>query len=1327
MAERNWGLIQSGEVFEALVTAIIFFNDPSTVLLGRPGVDGGQDAKSGDGRIVYQAKFHKAGAARLALTDAKKEFNKIKEYRLFGHERYEQWKDASEWVLVTNSAFNPSDDEQFKNQIVPMFASIGLKASYWERARLDIFLDTFVDLDNSYFGRSIRSFLSLGEAKLKLQEELGFVGRSLMPNFVGRDDEMEDFGAFLESDSLFFVFHGAGGIGKTRLLYESGLLALQKMKWQVLWANVATMENTSAWFTTVVPEKPTLLLIDEPESDKLLRLIMEQVGRKVGRAAGWKVAISVRSHKDPVLRFLSDAKIRSSVKFLLVKALPTVSSVEMCEGLLRSGNLGAETDSWIEHASKQIAQNFSSHPIWISIAVSVLERDGNLTRLPKATSDLMELYYDELVIGLSSEVVALINYVALIGVVNSDQNDAIELICKEIGVSEEELYANMSTLVKRGLIVRRGANQRLYEIKPDVVRDFIVRRWLVRSEGKSDLSDNAVFLMQGLIGGVLGNRFSMMQRNILFALVRAERVLVDSGVKISFLRMIYEAVKRALPGLDARERISIVEILTDIASFSPRYALLLSRTLRNDTAQTARALNLFREELLTQEKVVMALGWFVFHAAIGAEDPELQRGILIELLELSVFESDALRKTKNTAVNDGKRAKSLLDRVLVGGPEFLSEFDDAVSMLVEELFERYEKYELQRDIISEVFNCLVAVRRHQSWFENNLFNSRVVFIHRKGVAWSTRDRVVKSARDILAGGSKDLALRTSLWGVLSSAHSAINQCRLGAEDDEHGFVSDLLEDLCWVKSFLDIASSVLTFDEISAARKIWQWHVEFETVDEILALSKDLEEFYIGTELAGEFDQLFKFDVDYECLEQRVEAKASELAKLNSSTDIVQFIDRALCYLGVGGNLNSLDSVAYHIGRFSEGSGAVESFMDLYLKDVVNLTYTRFASCIAQQAVRVTLNNDRVLGFERLLDTLNKCARNDEKVALLKGCYSFAWRGLADVLPGEHEFLRESFDCFNESETQPLFFTIVGWGFDYDWEGYKTVLYAALMATPVGIRKSCLEELFRCVYAVLRDVKLVEAPKDLNIWMFFLITQISNLENDGQLDWLIKEILKITGEVPLGELSFALAFREKVESNLTESKFKAVDYSRRISKYVEKVSERNFGDETCRSAVVDLVELMSTCGGSLSYYFPSVLNDVDPLGLIVPEAIMEKFVAELADNEAYNFKRVARIYKIGSVAWKKLARPVLKMAEVEWPESDEQIKLYSLLIDHGVRSWSAVYGQVPQLFIDNFEQAQSRLDSEADVFYFPFYEWMLNVAQHELEDFTERAKEERGE
>src|SRR5262249_27561760 len=66
MANRNWGLITSGATFEALATTLIFFEDPKAALFGRRGKDGGQDARSGDGARVFQAKHHEDGSAAKA-------------------------------------------------------------------------------------------------------------------------------------------------------------------------------------------------------------------------------------------------------------------------------------------------------------------------------------------------------------------------------------------------------------------------------------------------------------------------------------------------------------------------------------------------------------------------------------------------------------------------------------------------------------------------------------------------------------------------------------------------------------------------------------------------------------------------------------------------------------------------------------------------------------------------------------------------------------------------------------------------------------------------------------------------------------------------------------------------------------------------------------------------------------------------------------------------------------------------------------------------------------------------------------------------------------
>lgn len=64
MAERSWGHVRSGATFEALATTIVFFEDPGAALFGRRGKDGGQDARSRDGLMVYQAKYHGSRAER---------------------------------------------------------------------------------------------------------------------------------------------------------------------------------------------------------------------------------------------------------------------------------------------------------------------------------------------------------------------------------------------------------------------------------------------------------------------------------------------------------------------------------------------------------------------------------------------------------------------------------------------------------------------------------------------------------------------------------------------------------------------------------------------------------------------------------------------------------------------------------------------------------------------------------------------------------------------------------------------------------------------------------------------------------------------------------------------------------------------------------------------------------------------------------------------------------------------------------------------------------------------------------------------------------------
>lgn len=53
----NWAKIGDGATFEALMEAVVFAEDSSARLFGKPGKDQAIYARSADGTKVYQAKY----------------------------------------------------------------------------------------------------------------------------------------------------------------------------------------------------------------------------------------------------------------------------------------------------------------------------------------------------------------------------------------------------------------------------------------------------------------------------------------------------------------------------------------------------------------------------------------------------------------------------------------------------------------------------------------------------------------------------------------------------------------------------------------------------------------------------------------------------------------------------------------------------------------------------------------------------------------------------------------------------------------------------------------------------------------------------------------------------------------------------------------------------------------------------------------------------------------------------------------------------------------------------------------------------------------------
>lgn len=1339
MASRNWGLITNGATFEALARTLVFFEDPNAALFGRRGKDGGQDARSGDGTRVFQAKHHEDDSAAKAIADAKKEAAKIAEYRTPGHARHDQWKGVTHWCLVTNAAFNPTDREIWDSEVVPLFANQGLRATYWERADLDGLLDKHPEVDRSFFQNETRALLTLPEIRDRLPLEQPFLQRNAPTAFFGRENETEQVRDFLASNALFLVVHGAGGIGKTRLLLEAGERLAAEGSWQVLWANIASMSSSGAWFEAIQAERATLLLVDEPEDEQLLRVLSEQLGGRVGRASKWKVAVAVRSPKDPVLRFLFAPRMEARVHELAIAALSTDAAEGMCNDLLSSGPLARSAEDWRKGAVHELVRRFSRHPVWLTLAVHVLEKHGDLTKVPSTADELAACYLEEIV-GLQQQApreqaLALLRWVALIGTVNREDDATVKLLGEGSSVADEAAVRRMlATLVERRGLVQRGARNRLIELKPDVLRDHVLLHWLSVDVGYGEVpvqpSADAKVLVARVRDALLHGNINSLGRSILRSLARTELILRLSERPVPLLDPFFAGIRDALERTTAGPRIVIAEVLLDVATFRPADTVALSRALRSSVVASETIEGVFRRREVGQDDVVLKLAWPVFHAAMGAGTPREREQVLEELCALTTLEAEIAARRTRGLPRDGRRAAELVGRTLEGGPEFWADFEDAASTIAARLLADVSKEPVtpaKAAVLRALLEPAVALERRQTWSEDYTIHIQTYLVLPGQPAWKTREAILGRAKDLLAAGDVPVGTRVVLWALLADAHRSTNQCRgRGPESFREQMRQESLDDLVWAHSVLARRKGEL--NELTAARDLWHWHYRFEKDLDLKTASEKLEALYASNELASEFEPLVSDD-EWEQRGRRTAAKAAELAACHAPEDIVEFIARAVRFLGSERELHRLLGLAGNLGEHAHTSEPVRNFVRASLAEPVASARTDFATVAAASWVATLRKSDSPTAAHNLVvEVLSICGSDDQRINLLRQLYPgpLPPRIFGHLTAPEHDHLRSLAPLFLARRQGPAFIKAVGWTIQYDWPALKTLIERTLDGVPneqIGLAVNALVD---AAYWTIRETDPATIPPGLGTWLLDQLLRLPDLDSPGDtLSWHVEQVLRRVGHAPLSWLPGALERRRDMEAEAAHDKVRAVSHRAQLSSYVTQIAPTQVNDPDVTRAVKALVDLV-TDQGTVGYHLPEVLRNVDPGGLLVPAEVARRLASVADKEEARRLARIAGAYAIGAAAWRTIAKPVIARA-VRAPGEDERRSLFSSLTHLGPRTWSGTPGEVPQIFIAGVQAARHLLESETDAEYRPFWEWYLAVAEAELREQEEEAKEERGE
>jgi hypothetical protein len=232
-------------------------------------------------------------------------------------------------------------------------------------------------------------------------------------------------------------------------------------------------------------------------------------------------------------------------------------------------------------------------------------------------------------------------------------------------------------------------------------------------------------------------------------------------------------------------------------------------------------------------------------------------------------------------------------------------------------------------------------------------------------------------------------------------------------------------------------------------------------------------------------------------------------------------------------------------------------------------------------------------------------------------------------------------------------------------------------------------------------------------------------ELGGNVEWYLEDTLKLVDRAPLSWLPGALAARSELETKKGRpTGFRAVGYNVRLSKYVKSITSADVTDVAVQDAVRAIIDIGAD-HGTVGYYLPEVLCEVDPEGLVVPAEVAKRLTVAAGLEGVRRGARIGGAYVVGSPPWRTIAKAAL--ASTAAASSEARRALCEALGERGIRSFSGMPGEVPEIFVAAVNNARAALNAEADADLQPFWEWRLADAEADLRYEQERAKEERGE
>jgi hypothetical protein len=749
---------------------------------------------------------------------------------------------------------------------------------------------------------------------------------------------------------------------------------------------------------------------------------------------------------------------------------------------------------------------------------------------------------------------------------------------------------------------------------------------------------------------------------------------------------------------------------------------------------------LIETRTIGHDDVILELAWPVMHAATGATGKNEKLHVLKELCELVDAEAKISNNDPMGLPNDGKRATQMLERVLEGGPQFLEQYDDEANFIVMERLNQISEGTLPNDRLKSLeimLKTIAAVERQQTYVEDNKITFQKYIVLPDSPIWEKREQVKDKIINILQQEQEDSEILNMLWSAFRSMHSnMLSSLRILVDKEDvtknieiiRLFKSELKEDLEWAYEAL-AKKETLSLKEITAARKVWEWHYRFDKDPELKKLAEDLENLYMSNELGREFDPLVN-DANWDEHRQLAENKANELAGKDENA-ITGFVDRAIKFFGNVNKLTEIYRVAYFLGQLAPDKDCITTYVKNILRKGREDTHYIFATYIAGSWVyALREKKEEVLSAIKMLYELPES--EEDKVAFIREAYrSYYPDNLTLISDNEFQFLLSTYEVFKKAKKPVEYLQIIGWTFIHSWDSYKSVVETALNNMNEPEKTKGFQALAYSIYHGIRN--LVDAnkkdliPVDIGIWLLDLMLKIpeADVVSDVALSH-IQMILDHSKRPSIRWLVDALKYRLSFKEQGKGKKIRVIPLRLHLSAYVQPITKNDLANEATHNDIEALLGFICS-DNLLGYVFPEYLHDVDPNGVLIPDIVKERFEGLSPENtdDAWKWARIIGQYPMNSEAWRKMAISACKFATRA--DQETQASIFASMISSDIEAWSGEYGQVPPHFLDAADEAHQTLENETNEHLRHFWEWNHKRAQDNLQYHEERAREVRGE